>query len=170
MFKEMLNETIKVSEDSLEGAMKQISFAKEGQETATEVSTTQTEEKAIEITPELVDELIKKIPELEGIDPTKLLNGIQVEMEHIALVGNNVEAIARIAADHIKEFPEADYYAALSTMEAGLVPPPVEEVPAEEAPKEEELEKEVKEEEKETPKEQAEEEIVKKEEVEEKKK
>lgn len=138
MFKGMLNETIKVSEESLEGAMGQIKYEEKSQEQPTNMSTSETENKEVEITAELVEGLIKKIPELEGIDPIKLEAGMKVEMEHIESVGNNIEAIAKIAADHIKEFPEADYYEALAAMEASLVPPPVEEAPTEETPAEHE--------------------------------
>lgn len=147
MFREALRETLKVTEDALGGAMSQVKYEEKPQDASVE-------EKPVEITQELVDGLIKKIPELEGIDPIKLLAGIQVEMEHAKSVGNNIEMVAKIAADHLKEFAAGDYYAALATMEAGLVPaapveavPPVEgevkvEVTAEEAPAEEEDEDE----------------------------
>ena len=132
-FKQMLNETIKVNEEDL-GAMKQVKFQETTEEQPTQASTTETENELVEVTPELVVELIAKMPELEGIDPAKLEVGMKVETEHLKSVSNDMEAIARIAADHIKEFPEADYYAALAAMEVSLVPPPVEEVPAGETP------------------------------------
>jgi hypothetical protein len=131
--------------------MSQIKYGEETQKVA------EGEEKveAPEITPELVAELIEKTPELEGCDPVKLEAGIKNEIKFFDIFGD-IETVAKLAAAHIKEFPEADYYAALATFEASLVPPPVEEVPAEETPAEheesetpaeEEVEEEAKEEE-----------------------
>lgn len=88
-----------------------------------------------EITPELVAGLIAETPELEGIDADKLLVGMQTEMEHYETTGKDLKIIALIASAHIKEFPDADYYAALATMEDGLRA--TEEVPAEGTPVEE---------------------------------
>lgn len=143
MFKQMLNETIKVNEDSLQKAMSQIKYNEEKEpevaaaDAAIEVPVTDApvaEEKPLEVTPELVTGLIAKLPELEGIDPVKLEVGMKNEMKFVELLGGNMENVAKLAAAHIKEFPEADYYEALSAMEASLVPPPVEEKPATEAP------------------------------------
>jgi len=85
-----------------------------------------------EITPELVAQVVGELPELADIDQTKLLAGMTVEMEHWESAGEDINTIALIAADHIREFPEADYYAALATMEEGLQKPATEEAPAEE--------------------------------------
>jgi len=87
-----------------------------------------------EITPELIDKVIADNPQLTDIDKEKLTTGIMTEMEHFISTGNNINIIANIAADHIKEFPEKDYYAALKIMEEQLKQPvekPAEEVPTE---------------------------------------
>jgi len=132
-FREMLSETRKVSENDIK-AMSQIKYGEETQKVA------EGEEKveAPEITPELVAELIEKMPELEGCDPVKLEAGLKNEIKFFEIFGN-IENVAKLTAAHIKEFPEADYYAALAAMEASLVPPPAEEAPAEEAPAAEEV-------------------------------
>ncbi len=131
-FREMLRETRKVNENDIK-AMSQIKYDEETQKVA------EGEEKveAPEITPELVAELIEKMPELEGIDSAKLEAGLKNEIKFFEIFGN-IENVAKLTAAHIKEFPEADYYAALAAMEASLVPPPAEEAPAEEAPAAEE--------------------------------
>jgi hypothetical protein len=86
-----------------------------------------------EITPELIDSLIADMPELADCDKAMLLNGMTVEMEHFDTVGGDINIVARIACDHIKEFPGKDYYAALAEMEHELKETPEEEQ-AEHAP------------------------------------
>ena len=84
-----------------------------------------------EITPELVASLVEQMPELAEVDINMLINGINVEMEHFETVGGDVAVIAKVAFDHMKEFPNVDYYAALAEMESGLSEPAPEEVPEE---------------------------------------
>ena len=81
-----------------------------------------------EITPELVAQLVEENPELAEVDVEKLINGINVEMEHFETVGGDVGIIAKVAFDHMKEFPNVDYYAALAEMEQGLQEAPEEEI------------------------------------------
>jgi len=136
MFENMLNETLKVNEEEIK-AMGQIKYEKpvEGaSQSAQENAEVDAAQKTVDITPELVDGLIKKIPELEGIEVDTLLKGMVIEMEHAKTVDNSLETVAKIAADRIKEFPGKDYYAALTTMEDGLkvVEEPVKEEPSEE--------------------------------------
>jgi len=80
-----------------------------------------------EITPELIASLVEQMPELAEVDVNMLINGINVEMEHFETVGGDVAIIAKVAFDHMKEFPNADYYAALAEMESGLSEPAPEE-------------------------------------------
>ena len=87
-----------------------------------------------EITPELVAQLTEQMPELAEVDVNMLINGINVEMEHFDTVGGDVAIIAKVAFDHMKEFPNADYYAALAEMESGLSEPAGEEVPSDVEP------------------------------------
>ena len=71
-----------------------------------------------DITTELVKKLIDDCPELKGLDVEKLEEGIEVEMEHFDSVDGDMETIAHIAADHIKE--NEGYYKALEEMEEKL--------------------------------------------------
>lgn len=86
-----------------------------------------------EVTPELIDSLIADMPELADCDKDMLTRGITVEMEHFDAVGGDINLVARIACDHIKEFPGKDYYAALEQMEHELAETPEQEQ-AEHAP------------------------------------
>lgn len=88
---------------------------------------------APEVTPELIDSLIADMPELADCDKEMLMKGITVELEHFDTVGGDIAIVARIACDHIKEFPGKDYYAALEQMEHELAETPEEET-AEHAP------------------------------------
>ena len=87
-----------------------------------------------EITPELIAQLVEQNPELGEVEQEKLINGINVEMEHFETVGGDVAVIAKIAFDHMKEFPMADYYAALAQMESELAETPEEEMAEEGVP------------------------------------
>jgi hypothetical protein len=91
-----------------------------------------------EITPELVDSLIADMPELADCDKEMLMKGMTSELEHFDTVGGDIAIVARIACDHIKEFPGKDYYAALDQMEHELKETPGEEE-AEHAPGGEEV-------------------------------
>lgn len=86
-----------------------------------------------EVTPELIDSLIADMPELADCDKEMLTKGITIELEHFDAVGGDIAIVARIACDHIKEFPGKDYYAALAEMEHELAETPEEEQ-AEHAP------------------------------------
>jgi hypothetical protein len=77
-----------------------------------------------EITPELVDSLISENPELADCDKEMLLKGMTIEIEHFDSVGGDIITIAKVACDHIKEFPGKDYYAALEQMEHELAETP----------------------------------------------
>jgi len=93
-----------------------------------------------EVTPELIDSLIADMPELADCDKEMLIKGITIELEHFDAVGGDIKLVARIACDHIKEFPGKDYYAALAQMEQALAETPEEEqAPVEEIPAEEEV-------------------------------
>ncbi len=71
-----------------------------------------------DITLELVKHLQEKCYNLKNIDSNQLMKGIEVELEHYDTVGGDMEIIANIAADHIKEFP--NYYHELKEMEDEL--------------------------------------------------
>lgn len=83
-----------------------------------------------EITPELIASLVEQMPELGEVEQEKLINGINAEMEHFETVGGDIAIIAKVAFDHMKEFPNADYYAALAEMENQLREPTPEDVGA----------------------------------------
>jgi hypothetical protein len=80
-----------------------------------------------EITAELIASLTEQIPELAEVDVDMLIKGMNVEMEHFETVGGDPAIIAKITFDHMKEFPNVDYYAALAEMESGLQEPAPEE-------------------------------------------
>lgn len=98
----IINETMKVNEDDL----------------APDVAAKP------EVTPELVDSIIVNIPELADCDRDMLLKGMTVEMEHFDTVNGDINIVARIASDHLKEFAGKDYYAALDVMEHELLETP----------------------------------------------
>jgi len=82
----------------------------------------------VEITPELMANLVEQMPELADIDQSELEKGIKVEMEHYDTVGGDMLLVAKIAVDHIKETPEGkSYYDALESMEHELQESPEEE-------------------------------------------
>ena len=70
---------------------------------------------ANKVTSELVDLLIEIIPEIKKFDREQFIKGFEIEQEHADTTGNNVITIAKIALDHLKEFP--DYYTRLIKME-----------------------------------------------------
>jgi hypothetical protein len=80
-----------------------------------------------EITPELIDSLIAEMPELADCDKEMLMKGMTAEMEHFDTVGGDINIVAKIACDHLTEFPGKDYYAALDEMEHELQETPEEE-------------------------------------------
>ena len=94
-----------------------------------------------EITPELMASIMEQSPELAEVDQDELEKGIAAELEHYETVGGDINIIAKIAADHIKEAPEGvSYYDALAAMEAEWNETPEEEMaetPEEEAAEEE---------------------------------
>jgi len=87
---------------------------------ASETPAEEVKEHDVEITPELAQELIA----LTDLDPETQLEeftkGLEVEMEHFETIEENKEVLAKIVADHIKEFPGVSYYDALATMEKEL--------------------------------------------------
>ena len=85
-----------------------------------------------EITPELIAQLAEEMPELAECDQDQLLRGMTIEVEHFDTLGGDIAVVAKLACDHIREFPGQDYYAALEQMKAQLAESP------EEAPMEEE--------------------------------
>jgi hypothetical protein len=68
-----------------------------------------------------------EMPELADCDKEMLIKGITAEMEHFDTVGGDINVVARIACDHLKEFPGKDYYGALDAMEHELQETPEEE-------------------------------------------
>ena len=76
-----------------------------------------------EITPELIAQLTEQLPEFAEVDVDMLIKGMNVEMEHFETVGGDPAIIAKITFDHMKEFPNVDYYAALAEMESQLQEP-----------------------------------------------
>jgi len=80
-----------------------------------------------EITDELVSELLEKL-NVSDVDKEEFKKGLQVELEHWDTVGQDIEKVAQIALDHIKETPAGEsYYDALSQMEHELKETPAEE-------------------------------------------
>jgi len=81
-----------------------------------------------EVTPELIASLTEQIPELQAVDQMELQKGLEVEMEHLETVGGDIQTVAKIALDHIKEAPEGkSYYDSLEQMEHELAESPAEE-------------------------------------------
>lgn len=102
----------------------------------------------IEITPELAQELIAMTDLNPEADLAEFTKGLEVEKEHFESVEENKEILAKIVADHIKEFPGVSYYDALSKMEAELIAPETEEIDNDkheeiETPEEENIEHDV---------------------------
>lgn len=80
----------------------------------------ETAEHEIVITPELAKELIALTDLNPETDLEEFTKGLEVEMEHFESIEENKETLAKIVADHIKEFPGVSYYDALATMEEEL--------------------------------------------------
>jgi len=86
------------------------------------------EEMKPELTPEMMASIIENDPSLADLPQDELEKGIAVEMEHYDSVGGDMNLVAKIAADHIKETPEGkSYYDALEQMEHELQETPEEE-------------------------------------------
>jgi len=123
----MIESTMKVTEEEMVQANAPIAPEAPAAEEAPAVA------ERPEITPELIDSLIADMPELADCDKEMLIKGMTAEMEHFDTVGGDIAIVARIACDHLKEFPGQDYYAALDEMEHELKETPEEEQ-AEHAP------------------------------------
>jgi len=80
-----------------------------------------------QITPELIASLVEQMPELAECDQEQLMRGMTTEVEHIETLGGDIAVVAKLACDHIREFPGQDYYAALEQMKAQLAETPAEE-------------------------------------------
>lgn len=124
-FKQMLNESMKVKiyeEDAFKDAPEVVELPVE--ETPTENVPAEVEEPIASEKPEVTDELVAELSEanteIKDVNQAEFKAGLEVELEHLETVGGDVNIIAKIVLDHIKEFPGKDYYAALNTMEAGL--------------------------------------------------
>lgn len=65
--------------------------------------------------PAIVDFLVKDLPEINVVDKTELIKGLEIEQEHTDVIGNNVINLAKIALAHLREIP--DYYTRLIKME-----------------------------------------------------
>lgn len=116
---EAVGEMLKVSEDE----MVQASEPMVDQPIADEPAVAEVPQ----ITPELIAQLIEQMPELAECDQDQLLRGMTTEVEHIETLGGDIAVVAKLACDHIREFPGQDYYAALEQMKAQLAETPAEE-------------------------------------------
>ena len=80
----------------------------------------------VEVTDELVAEMIENIPELADFDREQVIRGLEVEQEHMDTIDSDMVKVAGIALDHLKEIP--DYYTRLDAMEQeAKAPEPAEE-------------------------------------------
>ena len=74
-----------------------------------------------EITDELIGDLQNEVPGMADVDQEELRKGIEDEAgEHFDTVGGDMVTIAKIAMDHILEYPGQKYYTALDQMESEL--------------------------------------------------
>ena len=116
----MIEATIRVNEDEIGDGMPPIE--PQGAEVTPDAPVGMEAEEAIvpEITPELATQLAQEIGLDPSITPEEFMQGLTVEVEHFDSLGGDMLTVAKVAADHLKEFPGKNYYAALQTMEDGL--------------------------------------------------
>lgn len=70
----------------------------------------------IEITDELVDQVAKDLGvDFEKVNREEFKKGLEVEQEHIEVLGGEMDKVGRVVLDHLNEFP--DYYTRLIAME-----------------------------------------------------
>lgn len=85
----------------------------------------------IEITDELIAELAEANPAISEADPVKFKAGLENEIKFLEVLGGDINVVANLVLAHINEFPDKDYYAALTEMENCLSEEGCEETPVE---------------------------------------
>ena len=129
--KELLNETRKINEEDLFSDGEASPEAPAEIPAAEEMPAEEPIEDGCPVTDELVAELTAANPAISEVDPAEFKAGLECECDILDAVGGDWNIVASLVLAKLNEFPGKDYYGAVKTMEASLMEPEAEEVPAE---------------------------------------